>query len=291
MDRYESEQSINEYYKSIIPKYLFPFEFESAFIPQSESDFEIYETSRSSDNYKKIYAILNEEWTSLTTGKKILVYVNPMNENRDGKLRINSVYALGKNQPFAAFNFAENPKRYFVTPAVHIKDGKRENVLLMYVGYEILHFNGSENGFGYTENLRLENIGSAKDILIRPYEPPFDMNSYDDDKFIEKYYEQVTPNYLFRDKLKTIFVPKSDDDMMTFAKQSEKRKIVCNTINGEWRSLNSGEFLTFNTNPDNVDSIQVTNLLTLKKNLEFLFKINTLKISASITLNLRKTYL
>ncbi len=252
MNRYESEQRINEYYKSIIPKYLFPFEFESAFIPQNENDFEIYETSHSSDNYKKIYALINEEWTSLTTGKKILIYVNPMNENRAEKLRINSIYALGKNQPLAAFNFAGITGRFFITPAVHIKDGKRENVLLMYEDYETLHFNGSENGFGYTQNLRIENIGSAKDVLIRPYEPPLDMNNYDDDKFLEKYYEQVTPNYLFRDRLKISFVPKSEEDMLIFAKQSEEAKKICDTINGEWRSLNSGETRLFNIQAEKI---------------------------------------
>ncbi len=259
MEHYSDKKSFDDYYNSLIPQWLFPFEFEQTFLPQSADDFLISEKSYSNDYNEKIYSIFNAEWTSLFTGETKLFYINPANEHRTDQQKINTIYALAKNSPFVVFD------DYFITPALRIKDGKRENVLLMYVNYKLL------GGEGF----KIENVGAAKDVLIRNYDTTSDFNHFDNEKFSEKYYEQITPNYLFRDKLKMNFnaVPKAEADMRTNLYfdnfSAEDKKNIYGAINGDWKSLNSGEIQNFNINPAN-DTPRLNTIYAIGKSAPFL---------------------
>ena len=54
-----------------------------------------------------------------------------------------------------------------IIPATYIHDNQEENVLVMYVDYEFLGFNSQEKDFGYAQNLRIDNIKTATDVLIK----------------------------------------------------------------------------------------------------------------------------
>ena len=236
MKHYGDKKSFDDYFNSLIPRWLFPFEFEQSFTAQSADDFLISEQTYSSDFNEKIYAIFNAEWTSLLTGETKLFYINPAHEHRTDKQKINTIYQLAKNAPFAVFD------RYFITPAVRLKDGK--NILLMYVDYQML------GGGGFN----IENVGAAADVLVRNYDTAEKFNGFDNAKFTEKYYEQITPNYLFRDKLRMNFQVTKDNvrTNLYFDNLSDKdKKNICGAINGDWKSLDNEEIQNFNVNAVN----------------------------------------
>lgn len=261
MEHYSDKKSFDDYFTSIIPRWLFPYEFEQTFLPQNASDLLISEQSYSKEYNEKIYSIFNAEWTSLFNGRKKLFYINPAHEHRTDKPKINTIYALAKNSPFVAFD------RYFITPAIHIENGERKKVLLLYVDYK---------GVGSAE-FKIENITDAKDVLIRNYNPDEDFNHFDNEKFTEKYYEQTTPNYLLRDKLKMNFKVTKENvrTNLYFNNFSvEDKKNIYGAINGDWKSLDSGEIHNFNINPANegtlTDEPRLNTIYAIGKNAPFL---------------------
>jgi len=114
----------------------------------------------SAEDKKNIYGAINGDWKSLASGE-----IQTFNINSDDDTpRLNSVFAIGKNAPFLAFNVANNLHQFFITPAKN-SDGK--NILVMYVDYKFVDFNGQSEGYGYAENLRVDNIQAAEDVLIK----------------------------------------------------------------------------------------------------------------------------
>lgn len=256
MKHYSDKNAFDEYFNSLIPRWLFPFEFEQSFTAQSADDFLISEQTYSRDFNEKIYAIFNAEWTSLLTGETKLFYINPAHEHRTDKQKINTIYQLAKNAPFAVFD------RYFITPAVRLKDGTRQNVLLMYVDYRML------GGGGF----KIKNVGAAGDVLVRNYDAAENFNHFDNAKFTEKFYEQITPNYLFRDKLRMNFQVTKDNvrtNLYFDNFSAEDKKNIYTAINGDWQSLASGEIQTFNINSAD-DTPRLNSVFAIGKTAPFL---------------------
>ena len=126
--------------------------------------------------FAKLYPIINGKWHSLKTGEdiefnlKVKDFGKTANE-RLATSQVNGIYILSKTEPFANLSFwdYENKerKKLLIIPATYIHDNQEENVLVMYVDYEFLGFNSQEKDFGYAQNLRIDNIKTATDVLIK----------------------------------------------------------------------------------------------------------------------------
>ena len=91
MNKYKTETDITEYYKSRVPKYLFAYDIEEAYFPQSPDEVDISWRNGSipKDSLKKLYKDISGEWQSLMTGQIITLRDNYENENCDD-LKINT---------------------------------------------------------------------------------------------------------------------------------------------------------------------------------------------------------
>ncbi len=172
---YNSKNDLQYYYDSKVPKWLFAYELEQKYFPENKDDIQ-GESNPSKQDVERLYPIINGKWHSLKTGKNIEMNlkVEDFGKTANGRLaasQVNGIYILSKSEPFANLSFwdYENKerKKLLIVPATYIHDNQEENVLVMYVNYEFLGFNSQEKDFGYAQNLRIDNIKTATDVLIK----------------------------------------------------------------------------------------------------------------------------
>ena len=187
VDKYNTKASVMEYYESRVPKYLFAYDIEEAYFPQSPDEVDISWRNGSvpKDSLKKLYKDISGEWKSLITGQTITLKDNYENENKVSTYpKMNMVHFCGKNEIFAEcdyrgadFGKAGKSAEIFVTTAYFSDDdGNKKKVLIMYADYKLApqYVNGSnpDGSYGkddwkYLQNYKVYNIGSAEDVFIR----------------------------------------------------------------------------------------------------------------------------
>ena len=185
VNKYKTENDIMEYYKSRVPKYLFAYDIEEDYFPQSPDEVDISWRNGSipKDSLKKLYKDISGEWQSLMTGQIITLRDNYENENKVSTYpKMNMVHFCGKNEIFAEcdyrgadFGKAGKSAEIFVTTAYFSDDdGNKRKVLIMYADYKLApqYVNGSNpensgDGWKYLQNYKVYNIGSAEDVFVK----------------------------------------------------------------------------------------------------------------------------
>ena len=185
MQHYTDEATIREYYRSRVPRYLFAYDIEEDYFPQSSD--EVYISWRNGsiprDALQKLYQDLSGDWKSLFTGQTIHLEDNYENENKVATYpKMNAVHFCGKNAIFAEcdyrgadFGKAGKTAEIFVTTAYLLdNDGTRKKVVIMYADYKLApqYVNGSNpenvsDSWKYVQNYRVYKIGSAEDVFIK----------------------------------------------------------------------------------------------------------------------------
>ena len=163
LNHYITKDEIKNYYSSLVPKYMFPYEFEEVYLPASDDEV-FTRNSVSSEERKRIYSMLNGQWTSLITGQSGEIVTFPENDKILKLPQVNFVDVLAKNEQFARFDYINedgSKDNCFIIPAIYRNKTK---VLVMYIDHSYLHFDDSVEMY---KNLRFNNIKSARDVWIK----------------------------------------------------------------------------------------------------------------------------
>lgn len=183
MHNYDDEDHIAEYYRARIPKYLFAYDIEETYFPQSLDEVYVstYSGAVPDDALKKLYAMLSGEWKSLKTGETITIKNNYENTKKVMTYpKINMVHMMSKTAPYAEcdyrgekFGAAGTLVEIFLTPArLPDKDGNKQDIILLYANYKPVALKGIHddrwsNDWDYVQNYRVFNMQSADDIFFK----------------------------------------------------------------------------------------------------------------------------
>ena len=184
MQRYKSEDNIKEYYSSRVPRYLFAYDIEEIYFPQSLDEVYVstYGGHVPKEALKKLYTTLSGQWQSLKTGETITIEDNYENENKVYTYpKINMVHMMSKTAAYAECDYrganigrAGNIAKIFLTPArLSDENGNIKEVLMMYANYRPLALKGIgsddrwRNDWEYVQNYRVYNMCDADDVFIK----------------------------------------------------------------------------------------------------------------------------
>ncbi len=254
----DSNLTIKDYWASAIPKYLFPYRLSARFVPNEKSKM-YYLNSAPMERRKNLYSLVNGKWESLFTKKEVNIQVNPDIDQKytvHNRNRISYIYCINESEAYADFNMFDNKTHghIFITPGVYVNDnGQKEDVLIMYDSYEFLGFNGMETGKGYAQNLSMENMHKAKDVLIKRKN---NKNTFEGEYDPKTAFVNSGKNFLMKDKLEASYFPNYENDFVfRLMEMTPNNKIywqrLYSTINTQWKSLKTGKTIHFNANPAN----------------------------------------
>ena len=251
----DNSQSLENFWGAMVPRWLYPYRFSNQIIPSSDNGV-LYDNHATESMRKKLYSLVNGKWESIITGKEENIQLNP---NSDHKLyednKINYIDVMCKDIPYVVYNLPNGRERAFITKATYTYpyDGKSEEVLVMYKDYGFLSFNNYDRGKKYSENLRIENMKSAKDILIKRKND----NGTFEGEFDARVAFRLNGNkYYLSDRYVPASFPNFEEDFVyemlepfTSNKQSWDKMI--HLLNGRWQSLNNSEDMNISASYSN----------------------------------------
>lgn len=150
--------------------YLFEDRLEPLDVPGDDSELVTDNSRRTNAMRAAVAEQVQGTWTSLISGQTVTL--SPVADTRMVKSGENIAYVACMSTlfPYARFDYEVNGANYtrkkaFLTTA---SDAEGGSVLVLYFGFD--YVDRPDDASTFSEYLRLDNIASAKDVLIRPME-------------------------------------------------------------------------------------------------------------------------
>ena len=170
---FESPFDARKAFEILKNKYYLSNKYSPADFPDFNNDY-IYEMLEplmsNKTHWDKMVNNINGTWKSVISGQKYNFNISYSNKRPSCNYYLNYISFIGKDSDHALcvvtdYATRSSRKKILIIPAINIATNERQN--LMYINYKLIKYNGHDKNGGFVENMTIDNIQDAEDVLIK----------------------------------------------------------------------------------------------------------------------------